>query len=167
MCRTYNIIYTDWGYMAAVWSEMGLWALSFPRPNEAMAVKDLKLKNAILGEPDERSNELRQQLNIYFRGFYVYFDIPIDWGGYTSFQAAVLKATNDIAFGKTKSYREVAEIAGTPKAARAVGGALHINRTPIVVPCHRVVGTDGSLTGFGGGLDMKKALLLLERALSC
>jgi methylated-DNA-[protein]-cysteine S-methyltransferase len=62
------------------------------------------------------------------------------------------------------SYGTVAKAIGNPKAARAVGGALHINRTPIVVPCHRVVGSGGSLTGFGGGLDLKKALLLLENA---
>lgn len=166
MKRTYHIIDTDWGFMAAVWSNNGLWALSFPRPSEILAKQDISLDHAVRVAPDERGQELRQQLNIYFRGFYTFFDMPIDWEGYTPFQESVLKAAMEIPYGKTKSYKELAEIAHAPKAARAVGGALHCNRTPIVVPCHRVVGTSGSLTGFGGGLDMKKALLLLEKTLS-
>lgn len=166
MERIYHIIDTEWGFMAAVWSDSGLWAMGFPRPSEILAEQDVPLDHAVRAAIDTRGQELRQQLNIYFRGFYTMFDMPIDWEGYTPFQQAVLKAAMEIPYGKTKSYKEIAADAHTPKAARAVGGALHANRTPIVVPCHRVVGTDGSLTGFGGGLDMKKALLLLEKTLS-
>jgi len=88
--------------------------------------------------------------------------VPIDWRCYSPFQTAALKYTAAIPYGTTVSYQTVAQAVGSPKAARAVGGAMHSNRTPLVVPCHRVVGSNGSLTGFGGGLDMKKALLLLE-----
>ena len=90
------------------------------------------------------------------------FGVPVDWRGYTPFQASVLQYTAGIAYGEKTTYGAIAQALGRPKAARAVGGSLHINRTPIVVPCHRVVGASGSLTGFAGGLDMKKALLLLE-----
>lgn len=166
MANTYTIIQTEWGYAAAVWSAKGLWELGFPRTTEELALKDVHIENCLRTEPDEEAQLLRQQLNIYFRGYFVLFDVIIDWDGYTPFQRAVLQAATEIPYGKTKSYKEMAHLAGTPNAARAVGGALHINRTPIVVPCHRVVGADGSLTGFGGGLDMKKALLLLEKSLS-
>lgn len=166
MQKTYTLFQTEWGIMAAVWSPNGLWELGFPRPSEALALQDVQSKEAVRVEPDEETQLLRQQLNIYFRGFFTFFDVLIDWEGYTPFQRKVLQATAEIPYGKTKSYKELATLAGTPNAARAVGGALHINRTPIVVPCHRVVGADGSLTGFGGGMDMKKALLLLEKSLS-
>lgn len=162
--KEYNVFATEWGYMAAVWSDNGLWELSFPRrqPDEALA----DLTTAELEESKEHPYmaPLAEELNLYFRGFTVNFGVPIDWHGYTPFQTAVLKHTAAIGYGQVHTYGQVAAAVGSPKAARAVGGALHINRTPIVVPCHRVIGTGGALTGFGGGLDMKKALLLLEKS---
>jgi len=105
---------------------------------------------------------LSRELKLFFAGERVDFAVPVDWAGYTPFQAAVLRYTAAIPYGVVAGYGQVAAAIGSPRAARAVGGALHINRTPVVVPCHRVVGADGRLVGFGGGLERKKALLNLE-----
>lgn len=160
---TYDLFETDWGRVAAVWSDKGLWELSFPRPSAEDALRGLTTDITQVEQYDLSAGQLRIELNMYLRGFAEPFSIPVDWRGYTPFQASILKCTAAIPYGQTLSYRAVAELAGSPKAARAAGGALNSNRTPIVVPCHRVIGADGSLTGFGGGLDMKKALLLLEK----
>lgn len=159
---TYSVFSTDWGHMIAVWSDRGLWELSFPRPyiEEARADIVSPLDKAADSMFDE---QLKQELNMYFKGFNLPFSVPIDWRKYTPFQERVLKYTAAIPYGRLMTYGTVAETIGSPKAARAVGGALHINRTPIVVPCHRVIGSNGKLTGFGGGIEMKKALLILEK----
>lgn len=104
----------------------------------------------------------RQQLREYFDGKRTDFDLAIEPYG-TPFQRLVLDALREIPYGTTASYGEVARRIGRPRAARAVGAANGRNPLPIVIPCHRVVGSDGNLTGFGGGLDTKKALLELER----
>ncbi|MFO8080123.1 MAG: methylated-DNA--[protein]-cysteine S-methyltransferase [Armatimonadota bacterium] len=99
----------------------------------------------------------------YFDGEPVRFDLPVAPEGATEFGNRVLGACAEIPWGETWSYGEVAEAAGSPKAARAVGQALGRNPLPVIVPCHRVIGADGSLTGFGQGLTMKRRLLELER----
>lgn len=162
----YTVIKTSWGQIVAVWSDRGLWELGFPRPEESAAFSDIRTqKMSVLPAGHEAglwSEQLTDELRLYFQGFPVTFGVPVDWRFYSSFQTAVLAYTAAIPYGATVSYQAVAQAVGSPKAARAVGGAMHSNRTPLVVPCHRVVGARGSLTGFGGGLDMKKALLLLE-----
>ncbi len=161
--KQYSIIATGWGYAAAVWSADGLWALSFPRASAEEALASLKVSVADVAEGYPAwADSLGRELKRYFAGEHLDFTVPVDWGGYTPFQAAVLRHTAAIPYGVVEGYGQVAKAIGHPGAARAVGGALHINRTPVVVPCHRVVGADGSLVGFGGGLDRKKALLDLE-----
>lgn len=103
----------------------------------------------------------RQQLEEYFAGDRKDFDLPLKIEG-TEFQVSVLKALQEIPYGQTVSYGEIAKRIGRPKAVRAVGAANGRNPIPIVVPCHRVIGSSGDLTGFGGGLDTKEALLRLE-----
>jgi methylated-DNA-[protein]-cysteine S-methyltransferase len=103
----------------------------------------------------------RQQLEEYFAGTRKEFDLPLRIKG-TEFQVSVLNALQEIPYGKTASYGEIARRIGRPKAVRAVGAANGRNPIPIVVPCHRVIGSSGDLTGFGGGLDTKAALLRLE-----
>lgn len=117
-------------------------------------------------EPDWIYNEkplakARQQLEEYFAGARKDFDLPLKLNG-TEFQVDVLKALLKIPYGETVSYGEIARRIGKPKAVRAVGAANGRNPIPIVVPCHRVIGSSGDLTGFGGGLDTKEALLRLE-----
>jgi len=103
----------------------------------------------------------RQQLTEYFAGERREFDLPLKLDG-TEFQMSVLRALQQIPYGETTSYAEIAERVGRPKAVRAVGAANGRNPIPIIVPCHRVIGSHGDLTGFGGGLDTKEALLRLE-----
>lgn len=105
--------------------------------------------------------EVKRQLAAYFDGSLQEFDLPLKPTG-TEFQLAVLDELRRIPYGETTSYGEVARRIGRPKAVRAVGAANGRNPIPIVIPCHRVIGRNGALTGFGGGLDTKKALLRLE-----
>lgn len=103
-----------------------------------------------------------EQLKKYFSGSLRSFDVPLQlWG--TPFQIAVYMAMLDIPFGKTESYGSIARRIGSPKASRAVGMACGSNPIPVIVPCHRIIGSDGSLTGFGLGLDVKQRLLGLEQ----
>lgn len=104
----------------------------------------------------------RQQLNAYFAGELTEFDLPIRFNG-SEFQNAVWRALYEIPYGETVSYGDIAQRIGEPlSSSRAVGVANGQNPLPIVVPCHRVIGADGSLTGFGGGLPTKQFLLDLE-----
>jgi methylated-DNA-[protein]-cysteine S-methyltransferase len=117
-------------------------------------------------QPDWILNEkpfaaARQQLEEYFAGDRKDFDLPLHLSG-TEFQVQVLEELQRIPYGETTSYGDIAQRIGRPKAMRAVGAANGRNPIPIVIPCHRVIGSSGDLTGFGGGLDTKEALLRLE-----
>jgi methylated-DNA-[protein]-cysteine S-methyltransferase len=103
------------------------------------------------------------QLEEYLRGERREFDIPLAPEG-TSFQQQVWKALLDIPYGETRSYKDIAVAVGNPKAMRAVGMANHHNPISFIIPCHRVIGANGSLVGYGGGLELKKKLLDLEKA---
>ena len=105
--------------------------------------------------------EGKRQLLEYLAGVRRVFDLPLAPRG-TEFYRSVWRALEAIPYGETRSYRDIAQAVGRPKAVRAVGQANHNNPIPIIIPCHRVVGANGSLTGYGGGLDMKKHLLRLE-----
>ena len=107
----------------------------------------------------------RRQLTEYFAGTRRAFDLPLDLSGGTTFQQSVWRALLAIAQGSTASYSEVSQRIGNPAAVRAVGAAVGRNPVSIIVPCHRVLGANGSLTGYAGGLDKKIALLKLEGAL--
>jgi len=102
------------------------------------------------------------QIDEYFNGKRKVFDLPLNLNG-TNFQIDVWKALQTIPFGETASYGEIARLIGNPKAVRAVGMANNRNPIVIIVPCHRVIGHDGSLTGYGGGLELKRRLLELEQ----
>ncbi|MCY4644662.1 MAG: methylated-DNA--[protein]-cysteine S-methyltransferase [Bacteriovoracales bacterium] len=102
-----------------------------------------------------------EQIVEYAHGQRRHFELPFSLRG-TPFQKKVWKAMARIPFGKRCSYKDLARIVGSPKAFRAVGGACHRNPLPLIIPCHRVVGADGALTGFAGGIGLKKRLLRLE-----
>lgn len=112
-------------------------------------------------DPDALA-DVAGQLHAYFAGERRSFDVPLDLRG-TPFQRRVWAELLRIPFGQTRSYGQVAAAVGSPKASRAVGLATGRNPVAVIVPCHRVVGADGSLTGFGGGLDRKAWLLAHER----
>ena len=110
---------------------------------------------------DGAFEDVRTQLDEYFRGERKSFDLKLAPTG-TGFQLAVLDALQRIPYGETRSYADIAASVGRPKAVRAVGAANGRNPLPIVIPCHRVIGSNGSLTGFGGGIAAKRYLLDLE-----
>jgi len=103
-----------------------------------------------------------KQVAEYFAGKRKVFDLPLKLKG-TDFQVSCWNALLTVPYGKTVSYQHIAEKVGSPKGFRAVGGANHNNPIPLIVPCHRIIGKDGSLVGFGGGLPLKRYLLDLER----
>ncbi len=106
--------------------------------------------------------EGKRQLAEYFAGTRKTFDLPLRPEG-TAFRQKTWQVLTDIPYGATITYGQLAVGVGNPKAVRAVGQANHHNPLPILIPCHRVVGADGSLTGYGGGVELKKLLLALER----
>lgn len=118
----------------------------------------------VKGEKKETEllEEVKRQLEEYFKGNLKNFDLPLNPSG-TEFQKKVWKALLTIPYGETRSYGEIASQIGKEKASRAIGGANHVNPISIVIPCHRVIGKNGSLVGYGGGLDKKTILLELER----
>ena len=109
------------------------------------------------------ASEAARQLRAYFAGELRRFDLPLDMQG-TDFQLRVWRELERIPYGETRSYLQVAEGIGAPRAVRAVGAANGANPIPIVVPCHRVIGANGKLVGYGGGLPLKRRLLELEGA---
>lgn len=135
-----------------------------------VAIEFHKNRHPVKGNGDWREGdnallrETEQQLRSYFDGDRQMFDLPLAPRG-TAFQQQVWATLAKIPYGKTWSYRDLAQRIGKPAAVRAVGAANGRNPIPIILPCHRVVGADGSLTGFGGGLPTKQFLLKLEGAL--
>lgn len=113
----------------------------------------------------ERIDAVRRQLDEYFAGSRRAFELAVDWRLIRGFAADVLRATARIPFGSVSTYRDVATEAGSPRAYRAAGNALGSNPIPIVVPCHRVLHSDGGLGGYAGGLERKQRLLELEGVL--
>jgi O-6-methylguanine DNA methyltransferase len=113
-------------------------------------------------EPSKLSDRVFDELGEYFAGIRKTFDIQYEFHG-TAFQEKVWHALAEIPYGETRSYEEIARVVGSPKACRAVGMANNKNPIWIIVPCHRVIGKDGSLVGYGGGLEMKRRLLELEK----
>ena len=140
-------------------SDAGLHAIVFPENRHPVRVGDdwTRGRHALI-------DEARRQLAAYFAGERRDFDLPLAPRG-TEFQRAVWQALAAIPYGRTASYAELAARVGRPGAARAVGAANGRNPLPIVLPCHRVIGAGGDLTGFGGGLPTKRYLLALEGAL--
>lgn len=136
----------------------GLRVISFPSGHKARAPEPGWQKTDIAEFDDTTS-----QLTAYFDGETTEFDLPLKPEG-TPFQMAVWEALQDIPYGETISYGELAKRIGKPSASRAVGAANGANPLPIVIPCHRVIGADNSLTGFGGGVDIKEFLLEHEWA---
>ncbi len=115
-------------------------------------------------EAPVRLDGVRRELDEYFAGSRRSFDLPLDWRLTRGFSRQVLRATAAIPYGSTASYAKVAKRAGSARAYRAAGNALHHNPLPVVVPCHRVLQTNGSLGGYAGGLEVKELLLALERS---
>lgn len=151
----YRYLETPIGDLLLAGDEDGLSLVSFP---EGSMRRDPEPEWIYSEKPFA---EAAKQLTDYFAGSLKEFDLPLKPTG-TEFQLAVLDELQKIPYGTTTSYGDIAERIGRPRAVRAVGAANGRNPLPIIIPCHRVVGSSGDLTGFGGGLPTKKALLRLE-----
>jgi methylated-DNA-[protein]-cysteine S-methyltransferase len=161
-----TVCQTAFGWVGIAWSERGLVALSLPQEREAEALSRLPAGTATapVATPGLDIATLVAKLQVYFEGQSVDFDEPLDGTIGTEFQRRVWAITQAIPQGQTRTYAQIARQAGSPGGARAVGQSMARNPWPIVVPCHRVLGSDGSLTGFGGGVDMKRRMLEMEGA---
>lgn len=156
---------TPLGPMYACATNEGICMLEFTdRRMLETEFKDLqkRLNAKIIAGENEHSIQIKKELKEYFDGKRKVFNVKLDTPG-SDFQNSVWKILRDIPYGNTRSYQEQAEILNKPKAVRAVGSANGQNKISIVIPCHRVIGKDGSLTGYGGGLERKKWLLDFER----
>jgi len=151
------------GWVGLAFSEQGLVELRFPVPCRDEALQGLQagFPDAPL-LPDNVWGSAQDQLRRYFAGERVDFDVPLDLHSHTPFRRRVWEVARRIPHGQTRSYSWVAQEIGAPKAYRAVGSALAANPVPIIIPCHRVLRSDGSLGGFGGGLALKQRLLEME-----
>lgn len=161
-------IETPLGLMVAGATEEGICLLEFnDRRMLNTEYKDLArlLKTSIEMGENKHTKAIRNQLNEYFKGKRKEFTIPLVIPG-TAFQQAVWKELQKIPFGSTRSYQEQSEVLNKPEAVRAIANANGMNRISIVIPCHRVIGSDGRLTGYGGGLKRKKWLLDHEKKYS-
>ncbi|MDR0444493.1 MAG: methylated-DNA--[protein]-cysteine S-methyltransferase [Treponema sp.] len=124
--------------------------------------KNNKETNGIIRKETSLIKNAAAQLAEYFNGKRKKFDLPLDLQG-TDFQITVWESLQQIPFGETRSYGEIAAMTGNPKASRAVGMANNRNPIAIIIPCHRVIGSNGSLTGYAGGIELKRQLLELEK----
>jgi O-6-methylguanine DNA methyltransferase len=161
---SYCIIKTQAGWMGLSGSEQGLSRMTLPLKSKDEARQALgKEIDQAEWRPQAFSSTV-EQIQAYFNGELTEFNIKLDLSKASAFNIQVWKATQSIPYGQKQSYRWVAQQIDKPQATRAVGNALGKNPIPIIIPCHRVVGSDGSLRGFRGGLEMKRYLLDLESA---
>lgn len=156
---------TPHGPVLAAWSEAGVCRLLPPGHgmDELHAWADSHAPGAPLEPSDGAPFDLQQQLDQYFAGERHDFDLPLDLRG-TRFQQAVWAAVCTVPYGETRSYADIARAVGRPAAARAVGAANAINPVCLVIPCHRIIGADGTLKGYAGGVLNRRLLLTIEQA---
>lgn len=149
--------------MSVAVSDQGLCRVAFCPASELQGELGghLAPRNTSTGE---LLKEICSQLEIYFCGQLHKFDVPVDWRYYTPFQEKALRAAMQIPYGQVRTYAQLAGLAGKPKGARAIGGAMARNPVPLIIPCHRVVAANGHLHGYSGrgGLETKAWLLQME-----
>ena len=160
----YRTLDTPVGPLLLAATAQGLVRVAFEREgfDAVLAALATTVSPRVLEAP-RRLDEAAAELEEYFTGARRRFDLPLDRALSTGFREKVQRVLRQIDYGSTRSYKEIAELVGSPRAVRAVGTACATNPLPIVVPCHRVLRTDGALGGYIGGLDAKTALLTLER----
>lgn len=161
----YDVVDSPVGSLLVAATERGLLRISFdPAPDHHLELLARLAGPRVLRAP-RLVEAVRRELDEYFAGRRHAFDLGIDLRGTTPFTTRVLQELARVPFGETATYAQLATRAGNPKAARAVGTIMNRNPIPIVLPCHRIIGADGSLVGYGGGLDRKETLLRLEGVL--
>ena len=140
----------DFGYIKIAYADGKIFSLLF--------CSNIDKQN----QPSDFSNAIYKQLQEYFAKKRKTFDVQFNLKG-TPFQMRVWQQLQKIPYGQTQTYKQIAEAIGKPKASRAVGMAIHNNPIAIIIPCHRVIGSNGKLTGYAGGLDLKQYLLNIEK----
>ncbi len=161
----YDVVDSPVGPLLVAATARGLLRISFDPEPEGQLERIAQVAGPRVLRAPRQVDGVRRELDEYFEGRRHAFDLPIDLRGVTPFGELVLMELARIPFGETATYGALASRAGNPKAARAVGTIMNRNPVPIVLPCHRVIGADGSLVGYGGGLERKVALLTLEGVL--
>jgi len=161
----YRMLDTPVGPLLLAATEQGVVRVAFDREDHDLVLVALaeKVSPRIMLSPG-RLDPAARQLSEYFAGSRRSFDLPLDLRLATGFRRSVLAHLPQIGYGHTESYAQVASAAGHPRAVRAVGSACATNPVPVIVPCHRVVRSDGSLGGYAGGASAKQSLLALEGA---
>ena len=162
----YSFVDSPFGELLVAVTKHGLVRLEYPGRDFDRGLQELAdvVSPRVLESP-AGTERVRKELDEYFEGGRRRFTVPVDLSLVRGFNRRVLEETSRIPFGSVSTYREVAGMAGSPRASRAAGNALGRNPVPIVVPCHRVVHSDGGLGGYTGGLERKRMLLRIEGAL--
>jgi methylated-DNA-[protein]-cysteine S-methyltransferase len=161
---SYDIADTPVGPLFVAVSELGLCRISYdPEPDRQVEELARTFGSRVLRAP-RPLDPVKRELDEYFEGRRHEFDLPVDLRGRTDFSRLVLEQLARVPYGEVTTYGSLAARSGRTKAARAVGTIMNRNPIPIVLPCHRVVGSTGSLVGYGGGLERKRLLLDLEHA---
>lgn len=162
----YRTVDTPVGPLLLAATEQGLVRVAYPNQGHDAALQALadRISPRVLHAP-ARLDPVARQLDDYFAGRRRRFDVPLDWRLSTGFRSTVLHhLATDVDYGRTASYAALAALAGNPRAVRAVGTACATNPLPVVVPCHRVVRSDGAIGNYAGGVEAKRTLLDLEAA---
>jgi methylated-DNA-[protein]-cysteine S-methyltransferase len=159
---SFDVAETQIGPLLLAVTEQGLCRISFdPEPERETETLARTFGVRVLRAPRE-VDSVRRELDEYFEGRRRAFDLPLDLRGREGFSREILERLARVPYGEVTTYKTLAVEAGNPRAARAVGTIMNRNPIPIVLPCHRVVGSNGSLVGYGGGLERKRLLLDLE-----
>ncbi len=160
--RNMIIVKTRLGWVGVAASEQGICRIVLPKKDKKSVVRELE-RDVIDSDPaSPLLVKAEKLLTRYFSGESVSFELPLDLRYYTPFQLAVWRAAQAVPSGETRAYAWIAKRIRNPKAVRAVGQALGANPVPIIIPCHRVISSKGTMGGFSGGIGMKKKLLELE-----
>jgi methylated-DNA-[protein]-cysteine S-methyltransferase len=162
----YRTVDTPVGPLLLAATEQGLVRVAYPNQGHDAVLQALadRISPRVLHAP-ARLDPVVRQLDDYFAGRRRRFDVPLDWRLSTGFRSTVLHhLATDVDYGRTASYAALAALAGNPRAVRAVGSACATNPLPVVVPCHRVVRSDGAIGNYAGGVEAKRTLLDLEAA---
>ena len=162
----YRTVDTPVGPLLLAATEQGLVRVAYPNQGHDAVLQALadRISPRVLHAP-ARLDPVARQLDDYFAGRRRRFDVPLDWRLSTGFRSTVLHhLATDVDYGRTASYAALAALAGNPRAVRAVGTACAMNPLPVVVPCHRVVRSDGAIGNYAGGVEAKRTLLDLEAA---
>jgi methylated-DNA-[protein]-cysteine S-methyltransferase len=160
----FDVVDSPVGQLFVAASTRGVAAISFESDPDEHLDRLARIAGPRVLRSPRSIDPARRELDEYFEGERHAFDVSLDLRGLPRFTLSVLKELARVPYGQTTTYGALAAKVGHPRAARAVGTVMNRNRIPIVLPCHRVVGSSGNLTGYAGGLDVKRALLALEGA---